>query len=84
MSGVNSFFSINTLRSTNKKTLSDQVISSLMAAGADPRLVNAGGEAPAHIVVQVFLGGVFAPLSKAPAHIVVQVFFAALFKVKRL
>ena len=25
-----------------------------MAAGADPRLVNAGGEAPAHIVVQVF------------------------------
>ena len=25
-----------------------------MTAGADPRLVNAGGEAPAHIVVQVF------------------------------
>ena len=24
-----------------------------MAAGADPRLVNAGGEAPAHIVVQI-------------------------------
>ena len=29
------------------------VIQNLMSAGADPKIVNAGGEAPAHIVVQI-------------------------------
>ena len=33
--------------------LFSQAISNLMAAGADPRVVNSGGEAPAHIVVQI-------------------------------
>ena len=29
------------------------IIRSLMTAGADPKIVNAGGESPAHIVVQI-------------------------------
>ena len=53
-----------------------------MAAGADPRLVNAGGEAPAHIVVQVFCSFCFCCIwpflvdvgGEAPTHIVVHVF----------
>ena len=37
----------------SRRSQTCMVIRNLMSAGADPKIVNAGGEAPAHIVVQI-------------------------------